>query len=124
MVRRTSLIMVAFMVVVLVLMPRPFPHSHMATRTTTTSACRDWIGSTCDQKIGIKAELTTDRGDAVKGLNVHFEISNGARHDTVAPANVVTDRRGEAVTYVRLTAARTGTRSWHQSRARRQRGSP
>ncbi len=56
----------------------------------------------CGTPIGIQAQLTDKRGHAVRGATVHFAIVEGRRGDALAPANVVTNADGEAITFVRL----------------------
>ena len=44
---------------------------------------------TCDKKIGIKAHLTTNRGEEVRGATVYVEISKGGPGDTVDPRQYI-----------------------------------
>jgi hypothetical protein len=56
----------------------------------------------CGTPIGIQAQLTDRKGHAVRGVTIHFTIVEGRRGDRLAPANVVTNANGKAVTFVTL----------------------
>ncbi len=47
-----------------------------------------------------------EHGNKVPGKTIHFAIEFGWFGDSLAPANVVTDSQGKAVTYVTLVCTR------------------
>ena len=62
----------------------------------------------CGTRIGIQAKLTDRDGHPVSGAAIHFTIDQGRRGDKLAPARVVTNARGKAVTFV-ILACTNGT---------------
>ena len=62
----------------------------------------------CGTRIGIQAKLTDRDGHPVSGAAIHFTIDEGRRGDKLAPARVVTNARGKAVTFV-ILACTNGT---------------
>ena len=60
----------------------------------------------CSQSFQLGAKLTNNRGRPVAGVSIHFAIAHGAPLDTVLPANVVTNIRGNALTSVTLDCSK------------------
>lgn len=62
----------------------------------------------CGTTIGIQAKLTDRKGHPVSGATIHFAIVKGKPGDALAPANVLTNAKAKAVTFVTLVCTTGG----------------